>query len=245
MNKRNFNVAVGVTILWLVGIFGIYLFDLFERPTTFNELGDFLAGVFSPIAFLWLILGYIQQGKQLEQNTRALEQQEEALKLQIDEMRESVTQQKELVDGQKQQFEAMNNSVEPNFSFKNIDIYFCGLSSENGKRNEPEYGLTFHLKNMGHEIKNFKCLNHLNRVLYSLERVAEDDVEVNISVFDLELEWKGDYLTSKINLQFKNIYGKSEAWIYILKLRYVDKINYKIDLPNSITIDLIEKSPLS
>ncbi|EEY93142.1 hypothetical protein HMPREF0026_00418 [Acinetobacter junii SH205] len=66
-----------------------------------NEFGDFLAGVFAPVAFFWLILGYMQQGKQLEQNTKALEQQERALQLQIDEMREGIKQQVELVQLQR------------------------------------------------------------------------------------------------------------------------------------------------
>ncbi len=34
-----------------------------------NALGDFLAGIFAPVAFFWLILGYVQQGKRLDQNT--------------------------------------------------------------------------------------------------------------------------------------------------------------------------------
>ncbi|WP_228147500.1 hypothetical protein [Acinetobacter pittii] len=39
---------------------------------TSNELGDFLAGVFAPLAFLFLYLGYRQQAKQLSQNTKIL-----------------------------------------------------------------------------------------------------------------------------------------------------------------------------
>jgi len=31
-----------------------------------NELGDFLAGFFSPLAFLWLVLGYYQQQKEIK-----------------------------------------------------------------------------------------------------------------------------------------------------------------------------------
>ncbi|WP_228256357.1 hypothetical protein [Acinetobacter wuhouensis] len=53
---------------------------------TSNELGDFLAGIFAPLAFLFLYLGYKQQGKELQQNT-------DALKLQAKELRESVLQQ--------------------------------------------------------------------------------------------------------------------------------------------------------
>ncbi len=75
MNERSSKFAVWMTILWLGGIFSFYIFGLFERPDSFNELGDFLAGVFAPVAFFWLILGYIQQGKQLNQSINALEQQ--------------------------------------------------------------------------------------------------------------------------------------------------------------------------
>jgi hypothetical protein len=48
-----------------------------------NEFGDFLAGVFSPVAFLWLVLGFIQQGHELS--------------LQIAELRHSIAAQNDLV----------------------------------------------------------------------------------------------------------------------------------------------------
>lgn len=37
-----------------------------------NGVGDFLAGAFGPVAFLWLILGYLQQGKELRASSQAL-----------------------------------------------------------------------------------------------------------------------------------------------------------------------------
>jgi Fe2+ transport system protein B len=54
-----------------------------------NNLGDFLAGVFGPLAIFWLILGFLQQGKELQQNTEALE-------MQADELKKSVNQEKNL-----------------------------------------------------------------------------------------------------------------------------------------------------
>lgn len=45
-----------------------------------NELGDFAAGAFGPMAILWLVLGYFQQGDELKQNTDALIQQATELK---------------------------------------------------------------------------------------------------------------------------------------------------------------------
>lgn len=98
MNKKSLFIGIGVTIVWFLGItiFCIWANFGFEK-NDLNSLGDFLAGSFAPVAFFWLILGYVQQGKQLDQNTKALEQQERALQLQIDEMKENVEQQKNIV----------------------------------------------------------------------------------------------------------------------------------------------------
>lgn len=40
-----------------------------------DELGSFLEGAFAPLAFLWLVIGYFLQQKELEQNTLALQAQ--------------------------------------------------------------------------------------------------------------------------------------------------------------------------
>lgn len=64
-----------------------------------NELGDFLAGAFGPLAILWLVFGFFQQGYELRQNS-------EALQLQAQELKNSVTQQAELVKVAQAQLEA-------------------------------------------------------------------------------------------------------------------------------------------
>jgi hypothetical protein len=40
-----------------------------------DGLGNFLEGAFAPLAFLWLVIGYFLQQKELEQNTAALRSQ--------------------------------------------------------------------------------------------------------------------------------------------------------------------------
>lgn len=87
-------VALGVTI---------HLLHL-ELMGSWNEFGDFLAGAFSPVAFLWLVLGYLQQQKELQQNTRALE-------LQAEELRNSVEQYKEMVAVARDQLVADTTSL--------------------------------------------------------------------------------------------------------------------------------------
>ncbi|KEO87346.1 hypothetical protein EH30_06855 [Erythrobacter sp. JL475] len=61
-----------------------------------NEFGDFLAGVFAPLAFLWLVLGFIQQGIELRNSAKALW-------LQGQELKNSVEQQRELVEVTREQ----------------------------------------------------------------------------------------------------------------------------------------------
>ena len=44
-----------------------------------DQLGSFLEGAFAPLAFLWLVIGYFLQKKELEQNTLALRAQAEEI----------------------------------------------------------------------------------------------------------------------------------------------------------------------
>lgn len=80
-----------------------------------NELGDFLAGVFAPLAFLFLYLGYKQQGQELKQNTRAL-------RLQADELRENVRVQNEIMKIQQQEQDAKHFSVQPILKYGSCSI---------------------------------------------------------------------------------------------------------------------------
>lgn len=71
-----------------------------------NEIGDLLAGVFGPAAFLWLILGYLQQGRELKISSNAL-------LLQADELQASVDQQREIAAATRSQVEhIMQESIE-------------------------------------------------------------------------------------------------------------------------------------
>ena len=67
-----------LTLLWLVlGSIWVYLKQDAIPEITLHEAGDFMSGFFAPVAFLWLILGYMQQGEELKENTKALAQQKE------------------------------------------------------------------------------------------------------------------------------------------------------------------------
>lgn len=90
-------IGIALTIVYLGALW--FLFDgrlveiMLMKP---NEIGDLLAGAFGPLAILWLILGFFQQGIELRQNTKALE-------LQAEELRKSVEHQKEMVEVSREQ----------------------------------------------------------------------------------------------------------------------------------------------
>ena len=73
-----------------------------------NELGDFTAGAFGPMAILWLVLGYFQQGDELKQNT-------EALRLQAEELANSVEQQQKLVRLSRKESQRLAAAARPKF----------------------------------------------------------------------------------------------------------------------------------
>jgi len=57
-----------------------------------NEFGDFLAGAFAPLAFLWLVITVRLQSHELRLQRNELEQSRKALMLQAEELRNSVEQ---------------------------------------------------------------------------------------------------------------------------------------------------------
>jgi hypothetical protein len=106
--------ALVVTALWL----SLAVWWTFYRPSESwvipamdpNAWGDWAAGTFAPLAFLWLVVGYFQQGDELRESSRALHLQEKALQLQVQELKESVAQQTQLAKAANIQAELLEKS---------------------------------------------------------------------------------------------------------------------------------------
>ncbi|MGN5052318.1 hypothetical protein ACTG1T_18145 [Aeromonas veronii] len=65
--------GIAITMAWsLLCAYLIYTRWEDAAKMSLNEWGDFLAGITAPIAFLWLIIGYMLQRKELKLNTDAL-----------------------------------------------------------------------------------------------------------------------------------------------------------------------------
>lgn len=150
MNHRRFKFGVLLTIAWLlIMAWVIYRDPSASRLLKPNEWGDFFAGFFAPLAFLWLVLGYLQQGEELQLSTKAL-------LLQAEELRNSVQQQRELVEVSRLQVEAQREAflherilrieaLKPQFVVQNQGGSFSGTGAAN-------YSLT--IGNAGNTVTN-------------------------------------------------------------------------------------------
>ena len=107
MSKTRFWIGIVVTLLWLMLPLALAVNELIKPgPSSLklNEWGDFFAGFLSPLAFLWLVLGYLQQGDELKNSA-------DALRLQAEELKNAVEQQRALVEVTRQQVEAERESI--------------------------------------------------------------------------------------------------------------------------------------
>lgn len=110
-----------------------------------NELGDYLAGAFGPLALAWLVFGYFQQGDELRQGT-------EALKLQATELNNSVTQQAKMASANEVALRNHENSLEPLFKV---------VASGSGWDNEGDFYFSFSLHNLGEYCEDIRVVAEL------------------------------------------------------------------------------------
>ena len=108
LKYQNF-IWVILSIIYVGTLF--YKIDFFNEYDGMkpNELGDFLAGVFGPVALLFLILGYFQQSKELKNSSQALS-------LQADELSKFVAEQEKVT-------QAMNVRLERQKELREAELY--------------------------------------------------------------------------------------------------------------------------
>jgi hypothetical protein len=79
-------VGVCVSTVWISAFVAVVWLKVQQAiAMSLNEWGDFLAGFSAPLALLWLVVGYFQQGEELRLNTEALKAQQEELRRQVEE----------------------------------------------------------------------------------------------------------------------------------------------------------------
>ncbi|WP_111828363.1 hypothetical protein [Acinetobacter colistiniresistens] len=92
-----------LTLGWL--IFVGLLINKYKFPADLNSIGDFIAGMASPLAFLWVVIGYYQSQEALKLQAKELMQSTEALVNQA-EMRNTTKLQEEQLKEMRVQYES-------------------------------------------------------------------------------------------------------------------------------------------
>ena len=201
MNKKSLYWGIGITVVWLAVIISFWIFGGLKSPQSLNELGDFLAGIFAPVAFFWLILGYVQQGKQLDQNTKALEQQERALQLQIDEMKENVEQQKNIVLLLSKEREEAKTRIKPQIQ---MDNGLCQLIEN------ERFQFNFDISNrgVGEALETIVICESEYQTISKLLVDMSQKIQLTVP---LKAEFKREFNTLEYNLEihYKDILGNS------------------------------------
>lgn len=172
-----------------------------------NEIGDFLAGVFGPLAFLWLVLGYFQQGAELRQNN-------EALKMQADELKASVQQQVAMVDAQRETLHNYENSLSP----------LLRLKVENGalQNLDGEPHLMLSLSNRGEYCERIRVLCKGGVEVASYPTLFKDDAWI----FYMGVDGMSPREGVEITVEYRSRSGTAGAQSFSLKERGNDGDSY-------------------
>ncbi|TCM61876.1 hypothetical protein EC844_12630 [Acinetobacter calcoaceticus] len=215
--KAQYWIFIIITILYFLILhqfFDVTFIKVKSLPV--NVLGDFLAGTFSPLAFLFLILGYLQTNKSLGQNSEAitqqaiaLQQQATSLQMQSDELKISnqalQAQATELRNSVEQQMEQVRISNEQLDYYKQKDI---NDSEKEIRKAKPELHLarygsghtfgSYRLMNLGGEAKLIKSTD-VNNIAFPILPPKQSHT------FDLEQNL--EELTFTYSDQFGNKYS--------------------------------------
>lgn len=215
-----------ITVAWLIFIY----FKIHNGilPTDLNEFGDFIAGAFAPLAFFWLVRGFYQQGKGLEQNSEALklqatelEKTTKALELQVQEMKASVKQQSRLAKVYEEELQQKHFQVKPNleYSFKQIANFtknepFCddeGVIYDEYEDRIIEFELV--VENLGEVARNLNIKSTTYPYIRKNEPKFEHSAVLNIN-FEIdgqaaaELTEEECHVTFLFEVTYQNVYGK-------------------------------------
>ncbi|WHP04755.1 hypothetical protein QLH32_11895 [Acinetobacter corruptisaponis] len=208
----------GIT-LYLI-IFFIWFAD-YNSPMALNEVGDFLAGAFSPIAFLFLYLGYRQNSEALRIQAEELRQSTEALQLQVAEMKESVEQQKLMGKIQETELEERHNAAMPFISSQgNIDV-----SSDLYGPSGQQFKFKIRFDNRSdNEAKNvfFYLGDDNNLPLSILSKNSNRNLSSPLTGEEITKYKSQQPFNREIYVDFENIYGRRFKSVFKLQCTFLN-----------------------
>lgn len=187
-------IGLSLTLLYFLGI-GFLVFDDIAKIASLrlNELGDFLTGVFGPIAVFWLVLGYFQQGRELSLSVRAME-------LQADELKHSVEQQTRIAELTHQQLEhEFSRFRDEQVSRSKLERgAFIVTHEGNYTRLDGETEQLVSVVNLGQTVANFSFLPVHGLQPISSEMYEDCEGEIVFPVWERHRGGRFTYVVSEI-----------------------------------------------
>lgn len=185
------------------------IFDLDDmKKLKPNEWGDFFAGFFAPLAFLWLIFGYYQQGQEL--------------RLQAQEFANFVEEQKKLNAIHEYGINSKRMEIKPLLVYKNGSYVYRIYDKID---DEPYFeGIYFHflIENHGNVAKNVQILGQ--QLNLDLIKIDADDKKWVSYHYPKEVE-KDFHKSIGHTLKFELIVNYSDNTGY----QYTDNLLVRID----------------
>ncbi len=129
-----------------------------------NQVGDFLAGLFGPLAIFWIVLGFFQQGQELRNSVNTLKLQAKELALSVEQQRELVSVTRDTLEHERKQAELSLMSeiqakkprpvITMKVTMQSGDTFYCSLQITNAGHGVSNVKII--VKVEGKVIKNFE-----------------------------------------------------------------------------------------
>lgn len=190
-----------------------------NRLLNSNELGDFLAGTFAPLAFLFLYLGYKQNSEALKLQGEELKLSTAALQGQVKEMQESVAEQKVMTDLLKTELEEKHNSVLPVF------VAHCGIDVQPASGGNHKFNLKLTLTNHSDNDVKHLVIDFGKTSLVAFDIFKKQTINVYqdaLSPDEVEKYKAKEDFDRNIKVKFKTILGREFSSSFLFKCFFVD-----------------------
>ena len=239
------NYVAAISILWVVLMACLVILKRFTLDELgLNEIGDALAGAFAPLGFFWLVAGFYQQGKGLEQNSHALNLQAQelskstaALHLQAKELKATANEQKRLTEIHIQEQLSKRYSSMPNviFDFEDLNMHQEPYDVENEQghfvktidRAYVDFYLT--ITNKGETARQLTITHHggtLIRSIIEMGKNHKDKIYVQLTDAEVESLISTRKWEKKYKLLYTDVHGNQYSKEAMLGI-YEDTENHE------------------
>lgn len=188
---------LAVTALWLIGsgVASIWLGWQQVGDMSPADWATFFGGIVGPVALLWLVLGYFQQGEELRMNTAALSQQARELRQQVEETRALVEQSRWHIETRRDEaiaafYQLANEAVEQLARITKLPYHFHPGTIRDTLRDAPS---------------TFAPLGGASLVALAKAAVTLRDIEIAVSAHGQAAAERSDARVAEIRTQIGDL----------------------------------------